>query len=149
MAGSVSTGSALSAMVNVPPRTGCGPAGVDAAPPVFVLGRMANAGAELPEAVAEAQAAGFAEADPTQDLGGYDAAYKIAILASIGFGARVHPDFVYREGIEGVRAVDFRYARELGYELKKIEPPVQIGNRIGLGHRLAQHYRAAVRVQPS
>lgn len=86
----------------------------------FVLGRMANGGAELPEAVAEAQAAGFAEADPTQDLGGYDAAYKLAILASIGFGARVHPDLVYREGIEGVRAVDFRYARELGYELKLV-----------------------------
>src|SRR5439155_6057680 len=67
----------------------------------YVLGRMANAGLELPAAVAEAQAAGYAEADPSQDLGGYDAAYKLAILASIGFGARVHPEVVYREGIEG------------------------------------------------
>ncbi len=86
----------------------------------YVLGRMANGGLELPAAVAEAQAAGYAEADPTQDLGGYDAAYKLAILASIAFGARVHPDVVYREGIESVHAVDFRYARELGYELKLV-----------------------------
>jgi homoserine dehydrogenase len=86
----------------------------------YVLGRMANGGLELPAAVAEAQAAGYAEADPSQDLGGYDAAYKLAILASIAFGARVHPDVVYREGIESVHAVDFRYARELGYELKLV-----------------------------
>jgi homoserine dehydrogenase len=86
----------------------------------YVLGRMANGGLELPAAVAEAQAAGYAEADPSQDLGGYDAAYKLAILASIAFGARVHPDVVYREGIEGVHPVDFRYARELGYELKLV-----------------------------
>jgi homoserine dehydrogenase len=86
----------------------------------YVLGRMANEGLELPAAVTEAQAAGYAEADPTQDLEGYDAAYKLAILASIGFGARVHPDAVYREGIHGVHAVDFRYARELGYEVKLV-----------------------------
>jgi homoserine dehydrogenase len=51
-------------------------------------------------------------------VGGGDAAYKLAIMASIAFGARVHPDLVYREGIEAVHPVDFRYARELGYELK-------------------------------
>ncbi len=84
----------------------------------FVLGRMANQGLTLPEAVAEAQAEGYAEADPTDDVGGYDAGYKLAIMASIGFGARVRPDQVYREGIEGIDPVDFRYARELGYEVK-------------------------------
>ena len=72
----------------------------------YVLGRMANQGSTLAGAVAEAQAAG------------YDAAYKLAIMASIGFGARVRPDHVYREGIEGIEPVDFRYARELGYEVK-------------------------------
>jgi homoserine dehydrogenase len=86
----------------------------------FVLGRMANAGLTLPEAVREAQAAGFAEADPSDDIGGYDAVYKLAIMASIAFGARVHPDRVYREGIEGIEPVDFRYARELGYEVKLV-----------------------------
>jgi homoserine dehydrogenase len=84
----------------------------------YVLGRMANAQLRLPDAVAEAQAAGFAEADPTDDIGGYDAAYKLAIMASIGFGARVRPDQVYREGIDGIEPVDFKYARELGYEVK-------------------------------
>ena len=84
----------------------------------FVLGRMANQALTLPEAVAEAQAAGYAEADPTDDVGGYDAGYKLAIMASVGFGARVRPDQVYREGIEGIDPVDFRYARELGYEVK-------------------------------
>jgi homoserine dehydrogenase len=84
----------------------------------YVLGRMANQGLALAEAVREAQAAGYAEADPTDDVGGFDAAYKLAIMASVGFGARVHPDQVYREGIEGIEPVDFRYARELGYEVK-------------------------------
>ena len=84
----------------------------------YVLGRMANQGLALPEAVREAQDAGYAEADPTDDVEGFDAAYKLAIMASIGFGARVHPDRVYREGIGGIEPVDFRYARELGYEVK-------------------------------
>jgi len=84
----------------------------------YVLGRMANQGLSLDAAVAEAQAAGYAEADPTDDVAGFDAAYKLAIMSSIGFGARIRPDQVYREGIEAVEPVDFRYARELGYEVK-------------------------------
>src|ERR1700680_1087274 len=86
----------------------------------YVLGRMAAAGLSLAEAVAEAQAAGFAEADPTDDVGGFDAAYKLAILGSIAYEIKVRPDEIYREGIEGVEAVDFRYARELGYAIKLI-----------------------------
>ena len=84
----------------------------------YVLGRMANQGLTLADAVAEAQAAGYAEADPTDDVAGFDATYKLAIMASIGFGAMIRPDQVYREGIEAVEPVDFRYARELGYEVK-------------------------------
>jgi homoserine dehydrogenase len=84
----------------------------------YVLGRMANQGSSLAAAVAEAQAAGYAEADPSDDIDGYDATYKLAIMASIGFGARVRPDQVYREGIDGIEPVDFRYARGLGYEVK-------------------------------
>jgi homoserine dehydrogenase len=86
----------------------------------YVLGRMSADGISLDQAVAEAQAAGFAEADPTDDIGGYDAAYKLAILASIAFGARVSPDDVHREGIERLQAVDFRHARELGFEIKLV-----------------------------
>ncbi|HXM57484.1 MAG TPA: homoserine dehydrogenase [Candidatus Dormibacteraeota bacterium] len=93
----------------------------------FVLGRMANEGLTLAEAVAEAQEAGYAEADPTDDVAGFDAAYKLAIMASIGFGARVRPDQVYREGIEAVEPVDFRYARELGYEVKLLAYAARAG----------------------
>jgi homoserine dehydrogenase len=96
----------------------------------YVLGRMANAGLSLEEAVAEAQAAGYAEADPTEDVGGYDAASKLAIMASIGFGARIHPDQIYREGIEGIEPVDFRYARELGYEVKLLAYAARAGQRV-------------------
>jgi homoserine dehydrogenase len=84
----------------------------------YVLGRMASGAESFDQAVGEAQAAGYAEADPTDDLAGFDASYKLAIMASIGFGARVRPDQIYREGIQGVQPVDFRYAREMGYEVK-------------------------------
>jgi homoserine dehydrogenase len=86
----------------------------------FVLGRMASAGATMADAVREAQDAGYAEADPTDDVGGYDATYKLAILASIAYEIKVRPDEIYREGIEGVEPVDFRYARELGYAIKLV-----------------------------
>lgn len=81
----------------------------------YVLGRMATAGLALDDAVREAQAAGFAEADPTDDVGGFDATYKLAILGSIAYEIKIRPDDVFREGIEGIQPVDFRYARELGY----------------------------------
>jgi len=84
----------------------------------FVLGRMSEAGLTLAEAVAEAQARGFAEADPGDDIGGFDATYKLAIMSSIAFGVTVHPDQVYREGIDGIEPVDFLYAREMGCTLK-------------------------------
>jgi homoserine dehydrogenase len=86
----------------------------------YVLGRMAAAGLSLAEAVGEAQAAGYAEADPTDDVGGFDAAYKLAILGSIAYEIKVRPHEIFREGIEAVEPVDFRYARELGYAIKLI-----------------------------
>ncbi len=86
----------------------------------YVLGRMASAGLTLSEAVAEAQAAGYAEADPTDDIGGFDAAYKLAILGSIAYEIKVRPHEIYREGIEAIEPVDFRYAKELGYAIKLI-----------------------------
>ena len=86
----------------------------------YVLGRMATAGLPMADAVREAQEAGYAEADPTDDVGGYDATYKLAILASIAYEIKVRPQDIYREGIEGIEPVDFRYARELGYAIKLI-----------------------------
>lgn len=84
----------------------------------YILDRMSSSGATFAEALSEAQQAGFAEADPTDDVEGFDAVYKLAIMASIAFGTRVHPDQVYREGITAIEPVDFRYAKELGYEIK-------------------------------
>lgn len=84
----------------------------------FMLSRMAGRGQSFDEVLADAQREGFAEADPTEDVDGHDAASKLAIMASIGFGARVHPRDVYCEGIREVEPVDFRYARELGYAIK-------------------------------
>jgi homoserine dehydrogenase len=86
----------------------------------YVLGRMAGDGLPLDHAVREAQAAGYAEADPTDDIGGFDATYKLAILGSIAYEIRVRPSDIYREGIDRIEPVDFRYARELGYAIKLI-----------------------------
>src|SRR3989442_1649125 len=86
----------------------------------YVLGRIAAAGLSMADAVREAQDAGYAEADPTEDGGGYDATYKLAILASIAYEIKVRPNEIYREGIQGIEPVDFRYARELGYAIKLV-----------------------------
>src|SRR3989441_5959630 len=88
----------------------------------YVLGRMAAAGLSLQAAVREAQGPGYAAADPTDDIGGFDATYKLAILGSIAYEIKVRPDEVFREGIESIEPVDFRYARELGYAIKLIGP---------------------------
>ncbi len=70
------------------------------------------------EALAAAQELGYAEPDPTNDVEGYDAAYKLAILASLGFRTRVHPTKIHTEGITRLTARDFEYASELGYAVK-------------------------------
>jgi homoserine dehydrogenase len=85
----------------------------------YILTRMAQDGADYAPAVAEAQELGYAEKpDPSNDVEGVDAAYKLAILASLAFRTHVAPDAIYREGITRLRAADFRYARELGYVIK-------------------------------
>lgn len=84
----------------------------------FVLTQMSEHGWTGEQAVAEAQRLGFAEADPTADTEGYDAAAKCAILASVAFGARVVAGDVYREGISRVTPEDFRDAARLGYAIK-------------------------------
>lgn len=84
----------------------------------YLLTRMTEDGVAFADALAEAQAKGFAEADPTADVTGADAVAKAAILASLAFGTVVGPSDVYREGIENVQAADVRYAFDLGYVLK-------------------------------
>ncbi len=84
----------------------------------YVLTRMDREGLDFRSALAQAQELGYAEPDPTNDIEGHDAAYKLAILASLAFYTHVPPDEVYREGISRLAAQDFRYARELGYAIK-------------------------------
>ena len=85
----------------------------------FILGEMAH-GSTYEQALAEAQRRGFAEADPSDDVSGRDAAAKMAILARLAFGTPVHLDEVPYEGIEHLELDDLQYARELGLGLKLI-----------------------------
>ncbi len=84
----------------------------------YILSAMNDTGADYDSALADASALGYAEADPTADVEGYDAAAKAAILASIAFHTRVTADDVYREGITKVSAEDFESARALGCTIK-------------------------------
>jgi homoserine dehydrogenase len=86
----------------------------------FILSRMAETGADYAEALAEAQRLGYAEADPTDDVTGKDAAAKMAILARLAFDTPVALSDVPYEGIEHLTADDLEYARELGLGLKLI-----------------------------
>ncbi len=86
----------------------------------FILSRMAETGAEYADALAEAQALGYAEADPTDDVTGKDAAAKMAILARLAFDTPVSLADIPYEGIEHLTADDLEYARELGLGLKLI-----------------------------
>jgi homoserine dehydrogenase len=84
----------------------------------YILDQMDSSGAEFGDALKEAQALGYAEADPTADVGGFDAAAKAAILASLAFHTRVCADDVYRQGITAVTAADIASARVLGCVVK-------------------------------
>lgn len=86
----------------------------------FILTKMAEEGADYGDALAEAQQLGYAEADPTADVEGFDAGAKAAIIASIVFGADVGFDDVHHEGISGVTAADIATARRLGYVIKAL-----------------------------
>jgi homoserine dehydrogenase len=84
----------------------------------FILDKMDSTGAGYQEALDEATALGYAEADPTADVEGFDAAAKAAILAGIAFHTRVRLDDVYREGMTEVTAADFASAKEMGCTIK-------------------------------
>lgn len=84
----------------------------------YILTRMTREGMKFETALKKAQELGYAEANPTSDVGGLDAARKIAILASIAFHTRVKLQDVYVEGITGITPEDINYAKELGYAIK-------------------------------
>jgi len=84
----------------------------------FMLTKMMNEGASFESVLAEAQALGYAEADPTFDIGGFDAAHKLLILASIAYGIDAKPEDILIEGIEGITPADIAFAKEFGYTIK-------------------------------
>ena len=84
----------------------------------YILTRMAHERTSFQQALLEAQELGYAEADPTNDVEGIDAAYKLIILASLGYRQSFQPADVYCEGISKLEPQDFRYADELGYAIK-------------------------------
>jgi homoserine dehydrogenase len=101
----------------------------------YMLTRMAEDGLDYDTALAEAQAKGFAEADPTADVDGLDAAAKIAILSSIAFNSRVVLSQVPAEGIRSLSPDDISYAREMGYTIKLLA----IARRTGSGVDVRVH----------
>jgi homoserine dehydrogenase len=84
----------------------------------YILTSMAEAGQPFAEALAAAQELGYAEPDPTADVEGFDAVYKLAVLSSICFGQAVHPDQIGRQGITGLQVADFHQAAAHGYVIK-------------------------------
>ena len=92
----------------------------------YILTRMAQDGLDFSVALRQAQELGYAEANPANDVEGLDAAYKLAILATIAFGFEIKPEDIYHEGISRLSARDFRYARELNYAIKLLA----IGKRV-------------------
>ena len=115
----------------------------------FILTRMTEDGTTFADALAEAQRLGYAEADPTADVEGFDAAAKAAIIATIAFGAPVGPGDVYREGITQVTADDISSARTLGYVVKLLAVAEEVGGdvavRVHPAMVPAQHPLASVR----
>jgi homoserine dehydrogenase len=84
----------------------------------YILSRMEAEGLAFEACLAEAQRLGYAEADPTFDIGGFDSAHKLAILTSLAFGTAIDAEAVHVEGISSISSIDIRMARELGYRIK-------------------------------
>ncbi|MBN9308585.1 MAG: homoserine dehydrogenase [Devosia sp.] len=84
----------------------------------YILSRMGNEGISFAECLADAQKLGYAEADPTFDVEGFDTAHKLAILASLCFGCEIAPDEIFVEGITSISQADIKVAGDLGYKIK-------------------------------
>ncbi|WP_296237937.1 homoserine dehydrogenase [Psychrobacter sp. UBA5136] len=119
----------------------------------FIMTEMRDKGRPFADILSEAQALGYAEADPTFDVEGIDAAHKLALLASIAFGIPLQFDKVYCEGITGITLQDVNYAEELGYRIKHLGFAVRReGNGSGDGQGNQDNNGAAgieLRVHPT
>ena len=100
----------------------------------FILSQMTSEGRDYDEALKEAQALGYAEADPTADVEAFDAAAKVQILSSLAIGTALHGEPISREGISAVRSIDVEYARRAGYVIKLIGVVERVGEN-GLSRR--------------
>jgi len=96
----------------------------------YILTKMTREGLEYEQALKEAQEKGYAESNPTADVEGYDAMYKMAILASIGFVSRVDIGNISREGISKISKSDIQYAKELGWVIKLLGIAKEVNGRI-------------------
>jgi homoserine dehydrogenase len=100
----------------------------------FILSKMTSEGSDYAVALAEAQALGYAEADPSADVDAFDAAAKVQILSSLAFGTELRGEQIAREGITGVRAIDVDFARRNGYVIKLVGVAERVGE-YGLSRR--------------
>ena len=98
----------------------------------YMLTRMINDGVNYDEILKEAQELGYAEADPTFDVGGYDAAHKLLILGSIAYGIDVKPEEILIEEIENITKADIEFAKEFEYSIKLLGIAKKVGNEIEL-----------------
>lgn len=96
----------------------------------YILTRMREEGLDYNDVLKDAQSRGYAEANPSADVDGHDAAYKLSILASIAFTSRVDASQVYREGITNITPQDLKYAGQLGYKIKLLAIAKQIDGGI-------------------
>jgi homoserine dehydrogenase len=98
----------------------------------FMLTKMMNEGTAFASVLSEAQSLGYAEADPTFDIGGFDAAHKLLILASIAYGIDAKPEEILIEGIEGITPADIAFAKEFGYTIKLLGIAKRDGDEVEL-----------------
>ncbi len=96
----------------------------------YILTKMLEENRDFSEVLKEAQALGFAEADPSLDIGGGDSAHKLAILASLAFGTPVSLEDIYTEGVEKISPVDIAFADDFGYHIKLLAISKRIGDEI-------------------
>ncbi|MDE7071473.1 MAG: homoserine dehydrogenase [Clostridia bacterium] len=96
----------------------------------YILTRMTEEGADYQDVLKDAQALGYAEANPVADVEGYDSSYKLSILSSLAFNKRVPVDLIYREGITKITKEDIRIAKEMGFVIKLLAIAKQKGKQI-------------------
>jgi homoserine dehydrogenase len=96
----------------------------------YILTKMTDEGRSFDDVLAEAQRAGYAEADPTFDVGGIDTAHKLAILVNLAFGLTIEPDAIFTEGITVISPLDIDFGKQFGYRLKLLAIAKQHNGRV-------------------